>query len=186
MDRFAPETVVYSARVTQSKSFRACESLKEALSSHTVLAYLALQQSMDRSTKDGCPLGISATLVQRGPGVDDWRVMQYASRSLSGAQRKYSQIELEMLAADFACKKFHVFLYGLPFTTVMDHKPLEPIFNNPRSRHQTSTRLQRMAVRIFDYKFKVEYWPGKTNISDYASRHSLPCENCTKRELGTT
>ena len=57
MDKFAPETVVYSARVTQSKSFRACESLKEALSSHTVLAYLALQQSIDRSTRGWLSFG---------------------------------------------------------------------------------------------------------------------------------
>ena len=110
--------------------------------------------------------------------------MQYASRALSDAERNYSQIELEMLAADFTCRKFHVFLYGLPFKIVTDHKPLEAILNNPR--HKTSIRLQRMMVRMLDYKFKVEYRPGKTNISDYTSRHPLPRENCTKRELGTT
>ena len=41
-------------------------------------------------------------------------------------------------------------------------------------------------VRMLDYEFKVEYILGKTIISDYTSRHSLPRENCTKRELGTT
>ena len=110
--------------------------------------------------------------------------MQYASRALSDAERNYSQIELEMLAADFACRKLHVFLYGLPFKTVTDHKPLEVILNNPR--HNKSIRLQRMMVQILDYEFKVEYRPGKTNIYDYTSRHPLPRENCTKRKLGTT
>lgn len=111
-------------------------------------------------------------------------MVQYASRALSDAERNFSQIELQMLAADFACRKFHVFLYGLPFQIVIDHKPLKVILNNPR--HKTSIRLQRMVVRMFDYEFKVEYRPGKTNISDYTSRQPLPCENCTKRELGTT
>ncbi|PFX25910.1 Uncharacterized protein K02A2.6 [Stylophora pistillata] len=43
-----------------------------------------------------------------------------------------------------------------------------------------------MMVRMLDYEFKVEYRPGKTNISDYTSRHPLPRETCTRRELGTT
>ena len=56
------------------------------------------------------------------------------SRALSDAERNYSQIELEMLAADFACRKFYVSLNGLPFKIVADHKPLEVILNNPRHK----------------------------------------------------
>ena len=41
-------------------------------------------------------------------------------------------------------------------------------------------------MRMLDYEFKVEYRPGKTNISDYTSRHPLPLEQSSKRELGTT
>ena len=89
-----------------------------------------------------------------------------------------------MLAADFACGKFHVFLYGSSFKIVTDHKPVEVILNNPR--HKTSIRLQRMMVRMLNYEFKVEYGPGKANISAFTSRHPPPRENCTKRELGTT
>ena len=111
-------------------------------------------------------------------------MVQYASRALSDAERRYSQIELETLSADFACRKFHVFLYGKPFIVVTDHKPLEVIFNNPR--HATSIRLQRMTVRMLDYEFKVEYRPGKSNISDYTSRHPLPLEQSGKREVGAT
>ena len=96
----------------------------------------------------------------------------------------YSQLELEMLAAEFACRKFHVLLYGSSFKIVTDHKPLEVILNNPR--HKTSIRLQRMMVRMLNYEFNVEYAPGKANISDFTSRHPLPREICTKRELGTT
>ena len=38
---------------------------------------------------------------------------------------------------------------------------------------------------MLDYVFKVEYTPGKTNISDYISRHPLPLEQSGKRVLGT-
>ena len=157
--------------------------MKNALSADTVLAYF--DPAADHEVHvDGCPLGISATLVQRSPNEDLWKVVQYASRALSDAERRYSQIELETLPADFACRRYHVFLYGKPFIVVTDDKPLEVIFNNPR--HATSIRLQRMTVRMLDYEFKVEYRPGKTNISDYTSRHPLPLEQSGKRELGTT
>lgn len=67
---------------------------------------------------DGCPLGISATLVQRSPDGDDWRVVW----EQGSVGRRYSQIELQLLTADFACRKFHIFLHGKPFTIVRDHK----------------------------------------------------------------
>ena len=66
-------------------------------------------------------------------------MVQYASRALSDGERRYSQIELETLAADFVCRKFHTFLYGRPLIVVTDHKLLEFIFNNPR--HATSNKV---------------------------------------------
>ena len=156
--------------------------MKEALSSDTVLAYFDPTAEHEVHV-DGCPIGIAATLVQKRINDEDWQVVQYASRSLSSAESRYSQIELEMLAVDFGCKKYHMYLYGIPFTIVTDHKPLEFILNNPR--HQTSLRLQRIMVRMLDYDFKVRYRPGKDNISDYASRHPVPLTECEKRELKT-
>ena len=189
MESYAPQTDVLRALVRadafkwKEKHQEAFEALKNAPSADTVLAYFDPDSDHEVHV-DGCPLGISATLVQRSPNEDYWRVVQYASRALSDAEWRYSQIELETLAVDFACRKFHVFLYGRPFIVVTDHKPLEFIFNNPR--HATSIRLQRMTVRMLDYEFKVEYRPGKTNISDYISRHPLPLEQSERRELGTT
>jgi hypothetical protein len=132
----------------------------------------------------GCPLGISATLVQKSGKDGPRQVVQYASRSLSDTETRYSQIELETLAVDFACKKFHLYLYGIPFKIITVHKPFEAILNNPR--HQTSIRLQRILVRIMDYQFKVEYRPGKDNISDCTSRHPLPRDESSKQELSTS
>ena len=149
MESYAPQTDVLRALVRadvfkrEEEHQEAFEALKNALSADTVLAYF--DPAADHEVHvHGCPLGISATLIQRSPNDVHWRVVQYASRVLSDAERRYSQIELETLAADFACRKFHVFLYGKLFIVVTDHKPLEVIFNNPR--HATSIRLQRMTV----------------------------------------
>ena len=94
----------------------AFEELKNMLSSDTVQAEHELYI-------DGCPVGLSATLTQRKPGEQCWRVVQYASRGVTDPEKRYSQIELEALAGDFGCKKFHLFLYGRPFKMVTDHKP---------------------------------------------------------------
>ena len=106
--------------------------------------------------------------------------MQYVSRSLT--DRK--QIELEALAGDFGCKKFHLFLYGRPFKIVTEHKPLESVFNKPT--HTTSIRVQRIVNCMMDYDFVVEYRPGKENISDYTSWHPVSLLECSKFEMRTT
>jgi hypothetical protein len=114
----------------------AFEDLKKRLCEETTLKYFDPKVEHEVHV-DGVPseLRILATLEQKredGPR----QVVQYTSRSLSDTETIYSQIELETLAVDFACKKFHLYLYGIPFTIVTDHKPLEAILNNPR--HQTS------------------------------------------------
>ena len=159
MESYAPQTDVLRVLVRanvfkwEEKHQEAFEALKNALSADTVLAYF--DPAADHEVHvDGCPLGISATLVQCSPNEDHWRVIQYASRVLSDAEQRYSQIKLETLATDFACRKFCVFPYVKPFIVVTDHKPLEVIFNN--LRHVTPIRLQRMTVRMLHYEFKVK------------------------------
>ena len=131
-------------------------------------------------------MGQAATLTQRKPGEQCWRVVQYASRSLTDPEKRYSQIELEALAGDFGCKKFHLFLYGRPFKIVTDHKPLESGPTNNKLTHTTSIRVQRIVNRMMDYDFVVEYRPGKENISDYTSRHPVSLLECSKFEMRTT
>ena len=125
----------------------AFEELKNMLSSDTVQAYFDPQAEHELHI-DGCPVGLAETLTQRKPGEQCWRVVQYAS--LTDPDKRYSQIELEALAGDFGCKKFHLFLYGRPFKIVTDHKPLESVFNKPT--HTTSIRVQRIVNRMMDYR----------------------------------
>lgn len=117
----------------------AFEQLKNMLSSDTVQAYFDPQAKHELHA-EGCPTGLAATLTQRKPGEQVWQVVQYASRSLTDIQKRYSQIELEALAGDFGCKKFHQPLYGIPFKIVTDHKPLGNVFNKPHMQHPSGCR----------------------------------------------
>ena len=52
------------------------------------------------------------------------RVICYWSRQLQKAERKYSTIEREALAAVSAVKEFYPYLYGFSFKLITDHNPL--------------------------------------------------------------
>lgn len=105
--------------------------------------------------------------------------MAYASRSLSDTETRYSQTEREALAIVWACERFHLYVYGMVFKVVTDHKPLVPMFNNPRA--QLPARIERWQLRLQPYTVTVKYSPGKHNPADFLSRHPLPSEQVTVR-----
>ena len=72
---------------------------------------------------DASQYGISAVLSHKYPDKSE-RPIAYTSRTLTPAEKNYSQIEKESLAIIDAVKKFHQFIYGCSFTIVTDHKPL--------------------------------------------------------------
>ena len=51
----------------------------------------------------------------------------YASKSLTDAEKRYSNIERELLAVVFGCIRFHHYLDGRKFICHSDHKPGEDI-----------------------------------------------------------
>ena len=98
---------------------------------------------------------------------DDYRVICYASRSLTDTERNYSQIEKESLSLVWACERFHAYLYFTDFELLTYHKRLECIFS-PKSK--PCARIERWVLRLQPYKFKVRYISGSKNIADSLSR----------------
>ena len=129
---------------------------------------------------DASPFGLGAILTQTTPGQQDTKVVAYASRSLTDTESRYSQIERESLAIVYGIEHFHIYLYGHEFTLITDHKPLELIYRNPKSR--SSARLERWCLRLQDYTFQVKYRPGPANPSDYLSRHPLTTRPDNKQQ----
>lgn len=68
------------------------------------------------STGLGCVLSIIDS-----EGVE--RPIYFSSRTLSQAERNYSQIDREASAIIYGVQKYHQYLYGRHFTLKSDHKP---------------------------------------------------------------
>lgn len=86
------------------------------------------------------------------------KAFYHASRRLTSAEQKYSQIEKEGLGIVFAVKKFHKFIWGRRFTIFTDHRPLLTIFGSNKGVPQhTANRLQRWAVILMCYDFQIKF-----------------------------
>lgn len=75
---------------------------------------------------DASPVGLGAVLVQRYRGSP--RIICFASKGLTAAERVYPQTQREALAVVWAVEKFYLYLFGLRFTIFTDHKTLEFIY----------------------------------------------------------
>jgi len=102
----------------------------------------------------------------------DERPVAYASRSLTSAEQNYAQIESEALAIVFAVRSFHQYLYGRNFTLVTYHRPLCKILGEKEGIPPlAAARMQRWALLLSAYQYKIQYIPGKRNyVADCMSR----------------
>lgn len=150
---------------------KAFEDVKSELSNRRFLAHYDPKLELVL-TVDASPSGLGAVLAVRyESGVE--RPLCYASRSLSAAERGYSQIHKEATAIVFGVKKYHQYLYGRaePFILRTDHRPLLTIFSNGKGISQmTEARLQRYALFLAAYNYKIEYVRSDRNVADYLSR----------------
>jgi len=128
-------------------------SLKSKLTSPPILAYPNFAEPFVVAT-DASDTAIGGVLSQLKGGQD--QVIAYWSRQLTKAERNYSTIEREALAAVGAIKEFYPYLYGFSFTLVTDHNPLTSL----KDIKDTGGRLARWLLFLQQFNFTVEYKQG--------------------------
>ena len=80
--------------------------------------------------------------------------MHCGSRFLTDIETRYAVIEVELAACLWACKKWHMYLAGLPLIyIIVDHRPLISILNCKRLACIENPRLQRMRLKLTAYRF---------------------------------
>ena len=130
-----------------------------------------------RLVTDASATGVGAALMQVTPeGLE--RPVQYASRTLTPTERKYAQVEREAAAVSFGVRRFHQFLFGRPFTLVVDNRTLSRILNPDRELPSlAAARMQRYALQLAAYQYKIELRRTEDmRLADTMSRLSVPDE----------
>jgi hypothetical protein len=75
----------------------------------------------------------------------------YTSRALNAAERKYAQIEKEILRKVYGLQIFNEYVYRKTVSEETDHKLLESLFWTEKNPTLSSapTQLQRVMLKVF-------------------------------------
>uniref|UniRef100_A0A3P9K9H2 Gypsy retrotransposon integrase-like protein 1 n=1 Tax=Oryzias latipes TaxID=8090 RepID=A0A3P9K9H2_ORYLA len=155
---------------------RAFQRMKDLITQEPgpVLAYFDPQKEL-RLQVDASKSGLGAVMLQEGKPV------AYASKSLNKTEQNYAQIEKELYAVLFGCKRFHEYIYGRKVVVESDHKPLESIIKKPLAA--APPQLQRMILQLQRYDISITHLPGKDiPVADTLSRKAIPYEDQTLNE----
>lgn len=170
--RLTHKNVVWLWTHEHTKSF---EAIKDRVITAPLLRYFDPQLDTE-GQGDASEKGLGFALLQNGQPIT------YASRALTPAETRYSQIEKELLAQVFGLERNHQYVYGRKIRLWTDHKPLISINNKPLA--SCPKRLQCLLLRLKQYDVQLLYKPGKEMfLADTLSRaylqdttHTTPTE----------
>jgi len=132
---------------------RAFDNLKRALVEAPILVRPDFKEpfclDVDWSTR-----GVGAVLSQREGKCE--KVVAYASKALSVAQREFHPMEGECYALIWGILHFRQYLHRTHFTLRMDHKPLEWL----ATVSDAHGRRGRWIDMLQDFSFKIVHWPS--------------------------
>ena len=95
--------------------------------------------------------GLSAGLFQKT--AKGLQPVHYISRSMTSAEKRYSQTEKDVLAVIWAKSRFSMYLLGAPrFTIMTSHKLLIPMFNKSRKKLPPKIEKWIMEMQDVDYE----------------------------------
>ena len=122
--------------------------------------------------------GLSAILAL-GSDKDNAKPVALASRCTSKAEKNYAQLDLEAMAADFALRRFRLYLVRAPNNTIIvtDHHPLLSVFNGKKNGS-----IRTDCIKLMTPGFSLQYKKGITQSANYSSRHGIPWETPSKNE----
>ncbi|CAL4123740.1 unnamed protein product [Meganyctiphanes norvegica] len=170
LDTLLKADVKFEWTDAQTKAFETCK--KMASSAATLVHYddnlpIVL-------TTDASPVGLGACLSHKitEDGKSVLKPIYYASCSLKPCETRYAQVDREGLAVYWAIKYFRQFLLGRFFELHTDCSALKRIYGPKNDLGGcASGRLNRWAVALSDYNFKVVHIKGSRNsICDSLSR----------------
>ena len=160
----------------------AFKTLKTCLCSSLVLIHPKFDREFVLQT-DASDIGLGAILSQ----LDDngcERPIAYASKILSGRERKYCTTEKEAFAVIFGVRTFRTYLLGRHFKVITDRSALKWL----DSIHLKG-RLERWVMELQEFQFSVEHKPGKLHSNaDALSRlivHDKSSESPHRRAVAT-
>jgi hypothetical protein len=117
---------------------------------------------------DASSIAIGAVLTQKDSRDKEQMIAAY-SYKLNSAECNYSTTDKELLAVVKGIEHFRHYLAGREFELRTDHQALEYM----KTTQNSTSRLLRWALKLEEYKFKVRYIKGETNIADGLSRPIL-------------
>ena len=134
------------------------------LCSNKVLTFYDPEKCVKLGT-DASSYGLGAVLSHVDSDGNE-RPIEFISRMLSEAEKRYSHIDKEALGIVWVIKRFNRYLLGRYFTLVTDHQPLVHIFGKKKLiSEMTANRLARYAVFLQNYDHSIQYRNTKNHAN---------------------